>query len=438
VYPSVLRARVDAAMKMGDHAAAWELLLGAEELIFSSVEVAAQLLDLDDAAPDERAEPLFRRMLARWSGEWWLIHGAGARLLARIDGRQPDDDVPDDDPARPVIPAAEAALARLGGSQRRDPEVAGFLWTLLANACRHAGAEHDARAHAAYEEALRLERRPAWRFDLGLFYKQRRRWEEGVEVFEKLVRDGHRDEEFLWNAAICATGAGRGKVALRMWKELGMAGHLADDGLPHVEGLGDTKVRLSTPGPVHDHEHLWVRPQSPCHGALLNATMYEVGADIGDVVIWDGQPIGEWRYGDRHGHRFAALGVLARGEWRTYRFRGRSLSPPAVDEINGAMPGESGLYVFNTMVRNLCARCIREGGEHSAAHEEERVSEEVATGKLVVSPDARLDDVRLALERGMGRHRDVVVAVPAFYDALGDELAARRHAVRWDALLPST
>jgi hypothetical protein len=57
---------------------------------------------------------------------------------------------------------------------------------------------------------------------LGLFYKTRGRFREGMlanRAGEDLL--GKYPEAYEWNLGICATGAGEGPLALKVWKRLG-------------------------------------------------------------------------------------------------------------------------------------------------------------------------------------------------------------------------
>ena len=82
-------------------------------------------------------------------------------------------------------------------------------------------------------------------YDLGLFYKARGRFEDGLRANQRAWELGGSEEESVrWNLGICATGAHDGVTALRVWTALGQHVEMGAFGLP--EGTYPVaKVRLA-------------------------------------------------------------------------------------------------------------------------------------------------------------------------------------------------
>ncbi|MCC7384327.1 MAG: hypothetical protein IT384_20950 [Deltaproteobacteria bacterium] len=380
-------------------------------------------------APDRRET--LELLLRTWPRFPPVLDGAANALLAEVDGRAADEPVPDDDPSWPAMVGVANAITSLSETDLHDPEIGGSLFNTLGNALRLAGPEAGELAPRAYERAIALHpRNTSWRFDLGLFYKGRRRFEAALECFRHAAEGAGNDEATQWNIAICATGAGRASEAMAAWNALGFGATMGPDGRPFVGDLGDVKVRLAAGG---DFEHVWARPRSPCHGEVMNATLFDGEADAGDVVLWDGQPIG---YVEVEGHRvprFASLGLLERGSLRTYRFLAEQPDPETIGQVDRDLPDFATLYVFEAAVRHLCSACIRGEGPHDLHRDEAPELGERVHGKLVVPRDVDLRAVAQRLEQD-ARGRGVRLAVPSLLSAAGDELGAQRHRRLWAEL----
>ena len=204
-------------------------------------------------------------------------------LLDAIPGRPHDLDPPgDDDPALLALASVEAALA-----SSASPGL--LLWR--GAALRLLGPERADDAVEALQEAVEADpEQPTWRYELGLALKAAGRFREGIAAFEAYARAdeaAEEDEGWLWNHAICATGAGLGPLALERWASMGMTdGRFGADGLPQIPDLADMMLRVRL-GPG-EYVRVPIRPQSPCHGTLL--------ADAGELqagtrVLWDSTPV---------------------------------------------------------------------------------------------------------------------------------------------------
>lgn len=434
-----LAEKIDHAVERRNFKKAWSLLKGKWERVLDSKQLTWAWLKLMEADPKTQPDrSLLETALVRWEDEPRLVFHLCDRLLETVDGRPGDEPVPEDDPALVVIPYLTGAVERLTAEQRQGPNEGGHFWNELGRAYRLAGPEYDDAAIEAFSQALATENRTSWRFNLGLLYKNRRRWREGVELFRELFEEQSDEETVLWNLGICATAAGDAELACKAWQAGGMPATVGDDGRPSIDRLGQVKVRI--PGHPEDDpsvlcfEHVWVQPLSPCHGRVLNPMLYFSEVEMNDLVLWDGQPIGYVRSGERRIPRFAMLERLAAGGWQSFRFRAEQAEGGQLAGLSEALPHASSLYVFDEQVTFVCQTCMRTGGPHSEEHE--RRTEEVTSvsGKLLVCPDTHLSTLRDSLEEAVRQAGVPELAVPDLYEALNESEAVEAHRKKWAEL----
>jgi hypothetical protein len=279
---------------------------------------------------------------------------------------------------------------------------------------------------------------------VGLCHKYAGRFAEGLAANLRALEGQPEDTAALWNAAICATGAGQAEEAVEAWRKLGLPVKVGPDGYPRLEGIPMAQVRLSTAGPVAqggmarpgergDFEYLWVQPHSPCHGELLTPTLYDLAADVGDLVLWDGAPLGFRRIGNERVPRFSMLAVLARGRRRAFRFFGTQEEAGQVAALEELLPEGSQVYVHTEQVMPICHACAH--GDVGEPHRHEHASA-LVHGKLVVPPEVALGDFRRYLEAVVGAHPQVRLHCPALLRAVGDEAAARQAEQLIESLAP--
>jgi hypothetical protein len=428
------------AAEAGDFDRAWDIMSEHRMELVEEPSFAWAWLVLADDDPGGPADPddLEAILDAWWSHPRIVLLGVD-QLMASIDGRPADQPIPLEDPSGAAIDILIDCLESLDEKEREDLEIVGALWNSLGNAYRLAGPSFDQVAQEAHERALAIDPGNGWWwFNYGLLHKHRGNWSEGLRVFRKCRELVDNDDEpLLWNLAICATAAGEVDVAIDAWRALGLDATLGHDGLPMVEGLGEVKARLSTGGigsahpgvgPV-DFEHVWVRPSSPCHGRVLNPTLYEVGVELDDTILWDGAPIGTAVEGDRRVPRFPFLTRLRDGGVRAFLFQALQEREGQIAEISDELPGDSHLYVFEEQVRVMCPECLKFGASEVDPEGSSETHRRV-NGKLLYLPApavAGLSEVRDALEGALGRLPGVVLAVPSLYLALGDAEGADRH-----------
>jgi hypothetical protein len=332
-------------------------------------------------------------------------------------------------PADPFFAAIASRLQSLTEAPAsRQTEIA--LLQALAQASRLLGRKWDKTAESAAQQVVRLtpERWHA-HYNLGLFYKTRGRFAEGLAANQRAVAlGGGEDESALWNLGICATGAGDGEAALGVWKKLDQIIEPGRFGLPEGR-YPATKVRLAQrplaqrdptrePDDPGREETIWVERLSPCHGIVRSAIYYdEIGVDFGDVVLFDGAAITHHKYGDRDVPVFPHLTTLRRGRYTIFRFAGTQRQERQIASLSERLPEDAVLYVHTEQVALVCASCWANPGTDHARHAS--TDHRVIRGKLCAPPTVDARDLLRALDNLLEQTPEIRVVVPALARAAG-------------------
>lgn len=368
-----------------------------------------------------------------------------AALGAIEDLLRPDRGSPRDEPrARdPRYLAAarmlRSALDSLSEQQRKEPKLGGRLWNALGNTLARQWPDSAEEALRAHENALAAAPRDSsyW-YDLGLCHKYAGRFSEGVEANRRALRLTSGDEGMLWNLGICAAGAGDQDAAMEAWRGLHLEVDLVD-GEVRYTGQGIAQVRVTERGPMVSPgdgdpdacEYLWIARIGPAHGRILSPTVGNFFADVGDVVLHDGAPVGYRDDGERKVPRFPVLALLRRGTQRSFRF---AAAQPGRGEIAALEKhlGDGSVYVHTEQVNWLCRECAR-GGKVPHAHERLKPDARIVYGKLVVE-EGQIAAFRAALDAVLGTKDDLALYCPDLHRALGDEVRAKTDENAWTTL----
>jgi tetratricopeptide (TPR) repeat protein len=402
-------------------------------------EVWVTLLAGTPHKPGAREEA--NEVIARFADDGALVAVACAALIAIADRVPFDEPRPAGDAASDAARAAEAALGRT-----TDPAVRAMLLAARGNALVRLGADHDAAALAALEEAVRIEPRGEWLSDLGVLHKRARRFRAALVAFEKAREKLGDRRPLLFHVALCAVAEGdhaRARAAL-LALGLPVEGGADGDGRPFVPDLPQTALRLPTLGTGHDtgafvpdqaagFERVWMQPLSPVHGVVRSPTHREAVADFGDVVLVDPAPVA-WTIED--GARKPVrglLGVLAKGDERRLRFLGLEQKEGDGASLGDTLPEGCVYYLHGVRVEQICPRCA--AGETLVRHEHQAPEEHRAFfGKLVVPAPVPLRDVARALEKARSERPGVLLAIPGLFEALGDTAAAGKAHKTWGVI----
>jgi hypothetical protein len=187
---------------------------------------------------------------------------------------------------------------------------------------------------------------------------------------------------------------------------------MGDDGLRRA-GFDPVKVRLlEKTADGYRPEHVWVERLSPCHGVVLNPTMYDHGIEFSDVVLFDMAPIGEATFQGRPVPRFPLLQKLRAGAARSFKVTLTEWTAGRVEELTKSLPDGVGVYLFDEKVRWICAECIRTGEPHREEHEAKNATESrIRAGKLVCQPSVNAEEGRAIFEATVQRIGGIGVEV---------------------------
>ncbi len=144
-------------------------------------------------------------------------------------------------------------------------------------------------------------------FDLGTRYKWLRQWPESVNAnLEALARtpDPTGTAE-AWNLGIAATALGEWALARQAWDAFGV--DLPDGDGPILEDLGPAAIGLNPTPRFHEpqllldgiryaDEVVLARRLSPATARIEAVPVPESGHRFGDVILYDGEPVGRATY----------------------------------------------------------------------------------------------------------------------------------------------
>jgi len=374
---------------------------------------------------------------------------------------------PADEPPLPEGPAADA-LAILEASPPGDGADAALRARhhgQRANALRMLGPARDAEARAALDAGLALtpDDGGLWA-DAALLHKWRGRWDEAFAAAERAADLLDAGRGVLWNLAIAATALGRGDRAADAWRALGLRARVNDAGMPIVEGadgqpLPPVDLRVPTRGSGHGlprqdvpdramgFELLSVAPLSPCHGVVQSPSFRSAPVDWGDVVLWDGAPVGWLRSaGDAPPRpRFPLLEILRHSDDRRFRFL--AVRPPAapgpgglrerVAAFQGALPADVIAFPFTETLERVAARVPVAGSVVARAERDGAEGgdddEGPVIGKIVAPARVPLDVLAAGIPAAAAA-AGLTVVVPELFEALGDARRAGKEHQAWRGL----
>jgi hypothetical protein len=307
---------------------------------------------------------------------------------------------PPDDPVFRAVVEKLSALARTyEGQPEQEPILVG-----LATAARMAARQDDAVAESSHRKLTEINtRNAAYHYNLGLFYKTRGRFAEGVtsnQIAASLadeVVDSHQ-----WNLGICATGAWNASAALDVWKRMGHQIEIGRFGLPEgsysqckvklaQRPLAERTADLDDPGA---EETIWIERLSPCHGIVRSVLYRKLGVDYGDVILIDGAPITYHAYGEVRVPVFPHLATLVRQHYQVFDFAGTQETARQLVNLSAELDKDAVIYSHSENVKMLCANCWRDPDRDHDHHEE--MEKLVVKGRIAAPPDiapARLLDM---------------------------------------------
>lgn len=322
-----------------------------------------------------------------------------------------------------------------GGNER-------WLVEGLAGASRLFGRQKDDIAEQAYKRAIEIDPKRSYQhYNYGLFLKTRGRFEEAMRANEAAARLADEpDEAIQWNLGICATGAGHGDVALKVWKDLGHHIEMGRFDLPEGR-YPECKVRLAerplaertsaTDDPGQE-ETIWIERLSGCHGIVNSVLYHDLGVNYGDVILFDGAPITHHMLGDKEIPVFPHLATLLRRQYKFFRFAGTQDQPQRIMRINARLAGDAAVYSHTDNVRFLCNECwTNPGTPHSHGNED---SKHIVTGKIAAPPSMSAGELLKQLDAGLRELNPCQLYTPDLCRAAGLHERADVEQRRFDIL----
>jgi tetratricopeptide (TPR) repeat protein len=242
----------------------------------------------------------------------------------------------------------------------------------------------DVAAEAqALRQLIRLRPEAAWPyFDLALLHKWAREWPRALELNDTALRLSIDEPQnpAAWNLGIAATALGDWATARRAWTAFGI--ELPGGHGPILGSFGHTAIRLNpeprhrgeqpvvVDGEVRQPEVVWADRLSPATAIVRSLPLPESGHRFGDVVLHDGEPVGERRLEGRPCPVFGEIALLERSPVPTWALTvagARGEEWEALRDLAMARGGSA--ENWTTGISLLCRACSEGtvGGRHDHA-----------------------------------------------------------------------
>ncbi len=312
----------------------------------------------------------------------------------------------------------------------------------LANAARMMARQGDDIAERSYRRLTEINpQNSAYQYNLGLFYKTRGRFEEGMEANRSAARLTEEPVESIeWNLGICATGAGKGELALAVWKRMDQTIEMGRFDLP--EGpYPQCKVKLAE-RPLAERsadaddpglqEAIWIERLSPCHGIVRSVLYQDLGVDFGDVVLFDGAPITYHTYGETKVAVFPHLATLIRRNYSFFDFAGTQEERRQLADISVDLEADAIVYSHSETFRILCSSCWRDPDLDHEDHE--GMEKHVVTGRIAAPPHFEPSRLLDQLDNALAKRGPCQLYAPDLCIAAGNERRAEMERRRFDLL----
>jgi hypothetical protein len=207
---------------------------------------------------------------------------------------------------------------------------------------------------------------PTWAvpaYNIGLSYKQERRWRESGRWNELAAQDAGRGDPALWNLGIAATAMGNWPVARSAWTRFGIE-LPGGEGPPEMEE-GCAFVRVN---PVDAPEVVWATRIDPARAVIRSVPLPESQRRYGDLVLNDGAPNGHRLVEGRELPVFDELQLLSPSAYSTFELRIEGADPTAIENLIQLFR-DARIFAENwtTSIHVLCKSCS-EGKPHGPDH----------------------------------------------------------------------
>jgi hypothetical protein len=343
-----------------------------------------------------------------------------------LEGVRDIDDLNAAPPGDSVFYTVVAKLDAFAKSYEGSPEQESILRG-LATSARMLARQRDAIAESSHRKLTEIDpRSSAYQYNLGLFYKTRGRFAEGVASNQIAARLAEEVVDSIeWNLGICATGAGNGAAALDVWQRMGQKIELGRFGLPEGQ-YSPCKVKLAE-RPLAERtadfddpgaeETIWIERLSPCHGIVRSVLYGKLGVDYGDVILMDGAPITHHSYGDERIPVFPHLATLLRQNYQVFDFAGTQARARQLADVSLELDRDAVIYPHSENLKMLCASCWRDPGLDHAHHE--GVEKHVVIGRIAAPPDITAGRLLELIDNGIEKQGGCQLYAPDLCAAAG-------------------
>lgn len=344
---------------------------------------------------------------------------------------------PDDEVFFTVVEKLAAVAENCKGLPEEEAVMRG-----LATSARMLARQRDEIAEASYRRLIEINpHKSADHYNLGLFFKTRGRFEEGMKSNQTAV--GLADEEvdsYEWNLGICATGAGNSAVALDVWKRMGQKIEMGRFGLPEgsypqckvnlaERPLAERTADADDPGL---EETIWIERLSPCHGIIRSVLYQDLGVDYGDVILIDGAPITYHTYGDTKVSVFPHLATLIRQNYQFYDFAGTQDEPRQLDDTSRDLGEDAVVCSHSENFQQLCTNCWRNPDIDHDNHE--IVDKHIVIGRIAAPGNVDPGHLLNQLDEALANRSECQIYAPDLCVAAGFERRALIDKRRFDLL----
>ena len=436
---SIRKKAIDAA-EAGDTDAAWDVLQPLLRAQRYQEDAARCLVHIVDTGflPIDRALEILADVYERYSDNDKMVGAIGAALQGARDIDQLNAEPPD----HPLFLRIVDRLSELTDNEDRDQENEELILDGLATAARMVARQRDTVAENSYQRLVEIDPdRSSYHYNLGLFFKTRGRFREGMLANQKAASLVDEPvDSYEWNTGICATGAREAEIALKVWKRMGQKIEMGRFGLPEG-GYPQCKVRLAE-RPLAERtsecddpgleETVWIERLSPCHGIIRSVLYQDLGVDYGDVVLIDGAPITYHTYGDQEYPVFPHLATLVRQNFRFFDFAGTQDEPGRIADTSRDLDEDAIVYSHTENYRILCASCWRDPDVNHEHHDEEE--KHVVTGRIAIPKHIDAGDFLVQLDAAIKEREPCRIYSPELCEAAGQSDRAVFERRRFDML----
>lgn len=435
---SLEQQAVDQA-EAGSHEAAWHTAQALRNAQHHQEEAAQSLIRLmcGEHLPADDAADLVSEVAASHPRDVGIMAALGDCLEAIRD----IDDLNAPPPQHPAFAAVIAGLEALA-AEHPGGDDAEYILRGLSTSARISARQGDEAAERCYRRLVELNpEKCSDHYNLGLLFKTRGRFEEGVAANQTAARlAGEEIECYEWNLGICATGAGNAEVALDVWKRMGQNIEIGRFGLPEgpypqckvklaERPLAERTAETDDPGL---EETIWIERLSPCHGIIRSVLYQELGVDYGDVILIDGAPITYHTYGDREIPVFPHLATLVRNNYQLFDFAGTQEEAGQLADASVDLPGDALVYSHTESYRELCSSCWR---DPNVDHEHrESLEKHVVTGRIAAPAGFEAAELLDLLDTALNRRSPCQLYAPDLCAAAGLDQRASVEGRRFELL----